>query len=84
MVDNSDWREGGMDVRLRWREQRQKNKHKGGAKEWNESRRWRCEKEATEAEEERKDPNACEMKRIKGLHTSRRGRKMCGGRRMTD
>lgn len=32
----------------------------------------------------RKDPDACEMKRIKGLHTSRRGRKMCGGRRMSD
>lgn len=37
--------------------------------EWG-SQRWRCEKE------EREDPNACEMKRIKGLHTSRRGRRM--------
>lgn len=46
-----------------------------------EGRRWRCEKEA---EEERDDPNACEMKRIKGLRTSRRGRKTCGGRRMSD
>lgn len=44
----------------------------------------RCEKEATEAEEEREEPNACEMKRIKGLRTSRSGRKMCGGRRMSD
>lgn len=29
---------------------------------------------------EAEDPNACEMKRIKGLHTSRK----CGGRRMSD
>lgn len=37
-----------------------------------------------QVEEEREDPNACEMKRIKGLHTSRRRKKMCGGRRMSD
>lgn len=62
---------GGMDVRLGWRTEAEGNEVK-------ERRSWRCEKE------ERKDPNACEMKRIKGLHTSRRGRKMCGGRRMSD
>lgn len=55
-------------------EQRQKNKQK-------ESRRWRYEKEAVEAEEERKDPNACEMKRIKGLHTSSRGKKDVWGKK---
>lgn len=64
------------------REQIQKNKRNEGGKEGRkEGRRWRCEKEA---EEERDDPNACEMKRIKGLRTSRRGRKTCGGRRMSD
>ena len=58
-----------------WRDGcRQKNKSKEGK----ERRGWRCE------EEEAEDPNACEMKRIKGLRTSRRGRKMCGGRRMSD
>lgn len=46
--------------------------------------RRRVEREGRNAEEEREDPNACEMKRIKGLHTSRRGRNMCGGRRMSD
>lgn len=62
---------------------RQKNNNEGG-KETKGRRRWRCEKEATVVEEEREEPNACEMKRIKGLHTSRSGRKMCGGRRMSD
>lgn len=64
-----------MDVELRRRNGgREKKKCKEGRK----IMRWRCEKE------ERVDPNACEMKRIKGLRTSRRGRKMCGGRRMSD
>lgn len=38
------------------------------------------ERGSCEEEGKRKEPDACEMKRIKGLHTSRRGRKMCGGR----
>lgn len=64
MVDNSDWTEEGMDARLQERTEAKKSKS-----------RERCEKEAMIAEEERKDPNACEMKRIKGLHTSRGGGK---------
>lgn len=37
-----------------------------------------------EAEEGKRPPRACKMKRIMGLHTSRRGRKTCGGRRTSD
>lgn len=59
--------------------QRQKNKRKEGGKEGKQRRRWRCEKDAMEAEEERENPSACEMKRINGLHTSRRGEERCVG-----
>lgn len=53
--------------------QRQKNNNDGG-KEGKGVGRWRCE------QEEREDPNACELKRIKGFYTSREGEKeMCGG-----
>jgi len=42
------------------------------------------ERKALLVEEDREDLNACEMKRIKGLQTSRRGIKICGGRKMSD
>lgn len=77
MPDNSDWGEEDGHARLRWRIEA-KNKWKEGGKEGTERRR--CENEATEV----RTPNACEMKRIKGFHTSRKRRKVCGGRRMND